>query len=287
MTIPGPYIMPVRASGSLTTPSDGQYYSTGVNVSGSNPPSADVLSGYAQIATIGPTAGIAAANVQAGNQYEITYVGTTDWTAMGSVSNKVGRKFKATSAGAGTGVATLLSVITAAKWTEMAASALHEYYRWPLGGSNSSGAGSAVYTGGLIYASKINLIKALLVNNGGLRSYAYEYTFNNGTGAGDAGPWGGSGSGLYSALQPWGYTNFPTKYAPNTGIPADVAKGGKITAATINALIGAINSDAALCTCNCNYCTCNCNYCTCNCNYSCTCNCNYSDERVKTNIEYM
>jgi hypothetical protein len=43
------------------------------------------------------------------------------------------------------------------------------------------------------------------------------------------------------------------------------------------------------CTCDCNYaCTCDCNYaCTCNCDYTCTCNCAYSDEKLKTNVEYM
>ncbi len=47
--------------------------------------------------------------------------------------------------------------------------------------------------------------------------------------------------------------------------------------------------DCNYCTCDCNYaCTCNCNYaCTCNCNYTCTCNCNYSDERLKTDIQYL
>ena len=45
--------------------------------------------------------------------------------------------------------------------------------------------------------------------------------------------------------------------------------------------------DCNYCTCDCNYCTCNCNYCPCNCNHSCTCQCNYSDERLKSNIEYI
>ena len=52
-------------------------------------------------------------------------------------------------------------------------------------------------------------------------------------------------------------------------------------------MLGKINSAGAVCVCNCNYCTCNCNYCTCNCNFSCTCQCNYSDERLKTDIEFV
>jgi hypothetical protein len=68
---------------------------------------------------------------------------------------------------------------------------------------------------------------------------------------------------------------------------AAAAQYDKITVLNFNKIINDINNAGAVCTCNCNYCTCNCNYCTCNCNYSCTCNCNYSDERVKSNIEYM
>jgi hypothetical protein len=78
---------------------------------------------------------------------------------------------------------------------------------------------------------------------------------------------------------------FPQISAPS-GFTTE-SRGNGITAANVNALITELNNAGAVCTCNCNYCTCNCNYCTCNCNYSCTCNCNYSDERVKSNIEYM
>ena len=70
---------------------------------------------------------------------------------------------------------------------------------------------------------------------------------------------------------------------PQAGVPSGstaVAIGDTITAAGLNALITELNNAGAVCTCNCNYCTCNCNY-------ACTCNCNYSDERVKTEIEYM
>ena len=68
---------------------------------------------------------------------------------------------------------------------------------------------------------------------------------------------------------------------------AGVSATGTMYAQNVNDMITKINAAAAVCMCNCNYCTCNCNYCTCNCNYACTCHCNYSDERVKTDIEYM
>ena len=65
--------------------------------------------------------------------------------------------------------------------------------------------------------------------------------------------------------------------------------GTLITASEINSLISSNYTAGQQCVCNCNYCTCNCNACLCNCNYACTCNCNYtySDERLKTNIEYL
>lgn len=82
------------------------------------------------------------------------------------------------------------------------------------------------------------------------------------------------------------FGNLPS---PRDGwVSATPAAGTVIYAANVNSIIAGIQlGGGSGCTCNCNYCTCNCNYCTCNCNYSCTCNCNYSDERVKTEIEYM
>jgi len=269
-----------------TQPQNGQYWSLGIYVRGNSPRGYPELNGAPQISGVGPTAGITAPNVVAGIIYKIDYSGTTDWKAIGSKSNEVGTLFKATQAGSGTGSATALPVITAAKFETMRIAAVTEHGRWPLGGLG--GAGDAVGVGGKI---TIALFNAIIDAITGLNGYATEYTYDNGTGAGDAGPFGGTGAGYNipwnDAVQPWGYTSFPAQTVPNTGIPAKAVTGTKITAAAVNALIGAINSDSAVCTCNCNYCTCNCNYCTCNCNYSCTCNCNYSDERVKTNIEYM
>ena len=76
---------------------------------------------------------------------------------------------------------------------------------------------------------------------------------------------------------------------PQVNEPSNLAdfSGSQLSAQSVNDLITAINNAGAVCTCNCNYCTCNCNYCTCNCNYACTCHCNYSDERVKSDVEYM
>ena len=71
---------------------------------------------------------------------------------------------------------------------------------------------------------------------------------------------------------------YPQAAAPSGSTAVSV--GTSITATGLNALITELNNAGAVCTCNCNYCTCNCNY-------ACTCNCNYSDERVKTEIEYM
>ena len=68
---------------------------------------------------------------------------------------------------------------------------------------------------------------------------------------------------------------------------AGVGVGTDIDTSDINLTIDQVIAAGAECVCNCNYCTCNCNYCTCNCNYACTCNCNYSDERLKTDIEYL
>ncbi len=59
-----------------------------------------------------------------------------------------------------------------------------------------------------------------------------------------------------------------------------VDKDRPIEADEINAMVDKVNGAGGVCVCNCNYCTCNCNY-------SCTCNCNYSDERLKTNIEFL
>ena len=73
-------------------------------------------------------------------------------------------------------------------------------------------------------------------------------------------------------------TTYPQLAAPS--LPSTLITGSVITAACVNTLIDSITAAGGACTCNCNYCTCNCNY-------SCTCNCNYSDERVKTEIEYM
>ena len=57
---------------------------------------------------------------------------------------------------------------------------------------------------------------------------------------------------------------------PNRGI----AVGAVIYADTWNSIVGAAQTAARYCSCDCNYCTCDCNYCTCECNY-CTCNCNH------------
>jgi len=89
----------------------------------------------------------------------------------------------------------------------------------------------------------------------------------------------------YAVLPDPAVLTYPAAAAPS--VTGDVAAGNTIYASTINSIIDSIVSAGLVCTCNCNYCTCNCNYCTCNCNYACTCNCNYSDERVKTEIEYM
>lgn len=85
---------------------------------------------------------------------------------------------------------------------------------------------------------------------------------------------------------PIGTSFFPVAPAFTGGFQG-VRAERNIFAAEINSLVQKVNSAGAVCVCNCNYCTCNCNYCTCNCNYSCTCNCNYSDERLKTNIEFV
>lgn len=82
-------------------------------------------------------------------------------------------------------------------------------------------------------------------------------------------------------------TALTTAATPYTAGFAGVSTGGAVYASNINDMISKVVNAGAECLCNCNYCTCNCNYCTCNCNYACTCNCNYSDERVKTEIEYM
>jgi hypothetical protein len=90
---------------------------------------------------------------------------------------------------------------------------------------------------------------------------------------------------IYADLPAPGIVTYPAAAAPS--VTGDVAATSLIYASTINSIIDSILAAGLVCTCNCNYCTCNCNYCTCNCNYACTCNCNYSDERVKTEIEYM
>jgi len=73
-------------------------------------------------------------------------------------------------------------------------------------------------------------------------------------------------------------------YVPS--VPS-VGVGQLITASQINKIRTELKNAGNSCFCNCNYCACNCNYCTCNCNYACTCNCNYSDERLKTNIQFI
>jgi len=88
----------------------------------------------------------------------------------------------------------------------------------------------------------------------------------------------GGNEPIYEVLPDPGVVTYPAASAPS--VTSDVAVGSLISAATINSIIDSLVAAGAACTCNCNYCTCNCNY-------ACTCNCNYSDERVKTDIEYM
>jgi len=81
----------------------------------------------------------------------------------------------------------------------------------------------------------------------------------------------------------------PVGIIPPSATPGDTIGDGSFGAADegINAMIDKVVAAGQVCLCNCNYCTCNCNFCTCNCNHACTCNCNYSDERLKTDIEYL
>jgi len=84
--------------------------------------------------------------------------------------------------------------------------------------------------------------------------------------------------------------SWPSQMADSELEDRDVIKASQYNAMRdrVNVIESTCACDCAYaCTCNCNYCTCNCNYCTCNCNYACTCNCAYSDERLKTEIEYM
>ena len=163
-------------------------------------------------------------------------------------------------------------------------------------GSTPSFSGGPYTVGSIINAALFNSIKGQLEysgptatqaynganqninsSNGQVYSYTY-YTYDSYYGA-------YSTVNVYVAAPAPEVITYSAATAP-TGSTA-VAAGNLITASGLNALITELNNAGAVCTCNCNYCTCNCNYCTCNCNYSCTCNCNYSDERVKTNIEYM
>jgi hypothetical protein len=163
----------------------------------------------------------------------------------------------------------------------------------------------ANYFSGLIYGDRIQDIRGQLERAGPAATQAYMgagagtnstnglvstgYTVTQGITGYD----GYYGAAIYGpvTVQTFGPvadptpTTFPQASAPTMSYT--FTRGDKITASDINTLIAEINNAGATCLCNCNYCTCNCNYCTCNCNYACTCNCNYSDERVKTNIEYL
>ena len=55
---------------------------------------------------VGTTDGVPVNQIVSGVLYEITFVGTTDFTAIGASSNTVGVQFTATGAGSGTGNAT-------------------------------------------------------------------------------------------------------------------------------------------------------------------------------------
>ena len=190
------------------------------------------------------------------------------------------------------------ATILSSTWTTLETNVNAERTRRGSGAATFSG---AVTVGSTIAAVTFNSIKTQLEVAGPAASSAYNgawqnYNSSNGVylsgyttgivgydsyyGAAVYGP-----VAVYSASPTPETVTYPQAAAP-TGSTA-VAVGNLITAAGLNALITECNNAGAVCTCNCNYCTCNCNYCTCNCNYACTCNCNYSDERVKTNIEYM
>lgn len=127
-----------------------------------------------------------------------------------------------------------------------------------------------------ISATNVNAMKTALNISGPAATSAYENKYG-GTGANQNLSSGG-GTALTAAT-------YPQVAAPT--LPSDVSRTSTVRAADLNAIIYALNTAGAACTCNCNYCTCNCNYCTCNCNYACTCNCNYSDIRLKENIELV
>lgn len=55
---------------------------------------------------------LTAGSFVSGNQYQITTVGTTDYTLIGAASNTVGTVFTATGVGAGTGTATSTGIVT-------------------------------------------------------------------------------------------------------------------------------------------------------------------------------
>jgi len=159
----------------------------------------------------------------------------------------------------------------------------------------------AGYYEGRINANRIQDIRVQVEVRGPAATQAY-----NGAGSGTNSPNGlqvtGStngitgydgyyGAAIYGPVPTYGPIPEPSivtyPQAPAPTMSYSFTSRDLIRASDINKLIKEINDAGAVCLCNCNYCTCNCNYCTCNCNYSCTCNCNYSDERVKTQIEYL
>jgi len=174
---------------------------------------------------------------------------------------------------------TTSDTITTAKWASIRSNIRTEQGRWYSYSYTSFTIGTTIGSGDF---------NSLRSNIDSMSRSADTILYDNGTGG--SGPFQGTGAGNgidpFSATQPWGITTFPAVSSP--ALTATTVTGGtSITALNINKLLNDLQAAGNICTCNCNYCTCNCNYCTCNCNYSCTCNCNYSDERVKTEIEYI
>ena len=287
-----------------TIPQDGMYWTPGSYVING----ANSASGAAQ-ALISNNTVHADGYLVVGAYYTITTLGNSDFTRSGAIRNELGRKFKASTVGTAglTGSCTRGLTITSAQIQGIYNAVYTERGRWS-GGTNSSngGIGVGVTISVKVYNSMIDLLTGLYydpsagettINNGTAQTGALGPYYSGKPGAGpgsyQTGPFQGTGAGYgvdwnsSSVVQPWGYVTYSSRRTPTGSLPAKIAAGTKITASALNAIITALNSDTTACTCNCNYCTCNCNYCTCNCNYSCTCNCNYSDERVKTNIEYM
>jgi hypothetical protein len=66
----------------------------------------ETVTGGANTITLGTVSTLASAGFTSGRLYTITFVGTTDFTAIGSAANVVGVEFVATGAGSGTGTAT-------------------------------------------------------------------------------------------------------------------------------------------------------------------------------------